>query len=95
MENLNEEIVAQSNYLEKVGIDAFSSIGCEVFNKHPPQKQQYFRANHKPFINAEIYKAIMIRSRMRIRFLKHKSGENRFLFQKQRKRCVSLLQKAE
>ena len=83
MENLNAEIITQSNYLEKDGIDAFSGIFCEVLNKHAPQKKRYLRGNHKPFINAEISKAIMIRSRMRSRFLKHRSDENKHLFHKQ------------
>ena len=38
MENLNAEIVIQSNYLEKDGIDAFSSICDEGLNRHTPQK---------------------------------------------------------
>ena len=80
MENQNAEIITQSNYLEKDGIDAFSSICFEVLNKHAPQKQRYLPANHKPFINAKISKAIMIRSRMRNRFLKHRSDVNRRLF---------------
>ena len=29
MENLNAEIITQSNYLEKDGIDAYSAICCE------------------------------------------------------------------
>ena len=33
MENSNAEIITQSNYLEKDGIDVFSSICCEVLNK--------------------------------------------------------------
>ena len=95
MENLNAEIITQSNYLEKDGIDAFSAICCEVLNKYVPQKQRHIRANHKPFINAEISKAIMIWSRMRNRFLKHRSDENRRLFQKLRNKCLSLLRKAK
>ena len=90
MENLNAEIITQSNYLEKDGIGVFSAICFEVLNKHAPQKQRYLRGNHKPFINAEISKEIMIRSRMRNRFLKHRSDENRRLLFK----CVSLLRKA-
>ena len=39
MENLNAKIVTQSNYLEKDGIGAFSSICCEVLNRHGLQKQ--------------------------------------------------------
>ena len=37
----------------------------------------------------------MIRSRIRNRFLKNRSDENRRLFQKQRNKCVSLLRKAK
>ena len=37
----------------------------------------------------------MIRSEMRNRFLKHRSDENRRLFQKQRNKCISLLRKAK
>ena len=70
-------------------------ICCEVLNKHEQQKERYLRANHKPFINAEISKAIMNRSRMKNRFLKHRSDKNRRLFQKQRNKCVSLLRKAK
>ena len=33
MENSNAEIITQSNYFEKDGIDVFSSIYCEVLNK--------------------------------------------------------------
>ena len=41
MENLITGIVTESNYLQKDGIDALSSICCEVLNKHAPQKQRY------------------------------------------------------
>ena len=95
MEKFNAEIITQSNYLERDGINAFSFICCEVLNKHAPQKQRYLCAKHKPFINAEIAEAIMIRNRKRNRFLKHRSDENRRLFQKQRNMCVSLLRKAK
>ena len=92
---MNSETITQSNYLEKDGIGPFSFMCFEVLNKRAPQKKRYLLGNHKPFINAEISKAIMIRSRMRNRFLKHRSHENRSLFQKQRNKCVSLLRKAK
>ena len=45
-----------------------------------PLKKRYLRHNHKPFINNEISKAIMTRSRLRNRFLKKevKKIENYF-----------------
>ena len=74
---MNSETITQSNYLEKDGIGPFSFMCFEVLNKHAPQKKRYLLGNHKPFINAEISKAIMIRSRMRNRFLKHRSKHNK------------------
>ena len=53
------------------------------------------RYNHKPFINNEISKAIMTGSRLRNRFLKKRSEENRKVFCKQRNKCVSLLRKSK
>ena len=77
---MNSEIITQSSYLEKDGIDPFSFMCFKVLNKHAPQTQRYLLGNHKTFINAEISKAIMIRSRMRNRFLQRRSDENRRLF---------------
>ena len=57
-------------------------------------KKRYIRYNHKPFINNEISKAIMTRSRLRNCFLKNRSEENRKLICKQRNKYVSLLRKS-
>ena len=48
-----------------------------------------------PFINNEISKAIMTRSRLKNCFLKNRSEENRKLFGKQKHKCVSVLQKSK
>ena len=52
-------------------------------------------SNHKTFINNEISKEIMTKTRLRNRFLKSRSEENRKLFCKQRNKCVSLLRKSK
>ena len=59
------------------------------------KKKRYIQSDHKPFNNNEIFKAIMTRSRLRNRFLKNRSEENRKLFCKQRNKCVSLLRKSK
>ena len=46
-------------------------------------KMRYIQYNHKPFANNEISKARSTRSRLRNRFLKNKSEENRKLLSKQ------------
>ena len=51
-------------------------------------KKRYIRYNDKTFINNEISKTTMTRSRLRNRFLKK-------LFFNQRKKCVLLLRKSK
>ena len=81
--------------LDEKGLDAFSEICTDVLDKHGPQRKRYLRLNHKPFMNNEISKAIMTRTRLRNRFLKHRSYQNRDLFRKQRNLCVSFLRKSK
>ena len=45
--------------------------------------------NQSPFINKEISKAIMKRTELRNKFLKHKTDESRQAFVKQRNYCLS------
>ena len=60
---------------------AFPTICSEVFDKHDPRKKPHIQSNHILFINNEIFKAIMtITTRLRNRFLQHRSDENNFFF---------------
>ena len=46
-------------------------------HNHAPMKTKYIRANNSPFVNKEISKAIMVRSRLRNKSLKLKTIESR------------------
>ena len=72
LDSLRHELNVQEHFLNEKGLDAFSTICTEVFDKHAPKKKRYIRSDHKPFINNEIFKAIMTRSRLRNRFLKNR-----------------------
>ena len=48
-----------------------------------------------PFINKTLYKEIMTRSRLRNKFLKGRSEENKKKYSKQCNYCVSLLRKSK
>ena len=61
-----------------------------IFNNHAPLKKRYVRANQAPFMNKKLSKEIMTRSRLRDKFLKTKTGENRKAYNKQRNYCISL-----
>ena len=62
--SLRCELNVQRQFLNEKGLDAFSSNCAEHFIL------RYIRSNHKPFINNEISKAIITRSRLRNRFFK-------------------------
>ena len=86
--NLQKEYTKQKMVFDEKELDAFSEICTYVLDKHAPQRKRYLRSNHKPFMNNEIFKAIMTRTRLRNRFLKNRSNRNRDLFCKQRNLCV-------
>ena len=64
-----------------------------TLNKHAPMKTKYLRANNSPFMNKELTKAIMVRSRLKNKSLKLKTTEAREAYKKQRNFCVSLLRR--
>ena len=66
-----------------------------VLNKHVPRKKKIVRGNQMPFMTIDLSKKIMKRSRLRNRFLKNKSLENRVLYTQQRTYCVSVLRKTK
>ena len=43
----------------------FENIFTSKLNKHAPKKRKWVRGNHKPYINKELRKAIMKRSRLK------------------------------
>ena len=48
-----------------------------TLDKHAPLKKKYIRGNHLPFMNKELPKAIIHRSKLRNNFLRHRFNENR------------------
>ena len=64
-----------------------------ILDIHAPRKQKYARGNHMPFMNKALSKEIMRRTRLRNKFLKDRSEENKKKYSKQRNYCVSLLRK--
>ena len=48
----------------------------------PPMKINYIRANNSSFMNNELSKAIIVRSRLRNKYLKFKTIESRNAYKK-------------
>ena len=66
-----------------------------TLNRHAPPKKRYLRANNAPFMNKTLAKAIMVRSRLRNKYLKLKTCESRDAYKKQRNLCVTLLRETK
>ena len=49
----------------------------ETLNKFAPRKRKTLRENQSPFINKEISKAVMKRTELRNKFLKHEKVRSR------------------
>ena len=58
-------------------------------------KKKYLRANQATFMTKEVRKAIMMRSKLRNKFLQDKNEQSRNDYRKQRNLCVALVRRAK
>ena len=62
-----------------------------VLDKHTPLKKRHVRDNQQNFMDKELNQTIMIRSKLRNKYLKSKSEIDKQRYNKQRTYCVKLL----
>ena len=65
-----------------------------IIDKHAPLKQKTLRGNEAPFMNKNLRKAIYTRSRLKNRYNKNPTDDNKSQYKKQRNKCVNLRKKA-
>ena len=80
--------------IENIPYETFTNVLIGTLNLCAPLKK-YLRANHSKFISKELSKGIMLRSKLRNKFLKDKTNEARIKYRKQRNICVHLLRRAK
>ena len=68
---------------DQCDVSNFKETMFNIFDKHPPMKQKYLRANETPFITKELHREIIKRSRLHNNFLRTKSQGDRLKFNKQ------------
>ena len=78
-----------------ISCEEFQFLFMKTLNKHVPMKIKYIRANNSSFKNNDLSKAIMVRSRLRNKYLKLKTNESREAYKTQRNFCVSLLRQVK
>ena len=98
-ENFREDLLFELSKLiirnKDDGFTGFIEACMETVNQHAPCKQKHVRGNHLPFMNKTLSKEIMMRARLRSRFLKNRTEENKRKYMKQQNYCVSLLRKVK
>ena len=75
--------------------DTFLNICPDTLDDKDSIKRKYLWLNYTPFMNKDISKAIINRTRLRNRFLKSKFFKNKAAYNKRRNSCVSLLRKTK
>ena len=76
---------------EENSLKKFLEVCNKALDEHLPHKSKFVRGNHSPFMNRELSKAIITRTRLRNKFFKEKTVENRKNYNKQRNYCATLL----
>ena len=89
--NLSNEVFCNNDN----GLEKFCKTTMDTLNFFAPIKKKYARGNQMPFMTKDLSKEIMTRSRLRNKYLKDKTEENRLLYTQQRNKCVSLLRKTK
>ena len=75
--------------------NGFEQIVLNLLSSQIPSTKRMVRANQMVFMNKEIYKAIMVRSRLRNKFLKERTAFSREAYNKQRNFCVKLIRESK
>ena len=90
-EKLRESLITFFSTDKNISYDSFENLVLQTLDKMEPTKQKHIRSNQFPFINKDIHKAIMTRTRLRNRFLKEPIPMNRLAYKKQKNYCVSVM----
>ena len=76
-------------------LEKFIKVCINKLNNQVPSKKKYTRGNHLPFMNKELSKTIMNRTRLRNVYLRKRSYENRKKYSKLRNYFVLLLRRTK
>ena len=74
-------------------LDVFTGTAFQILGKHERMKQKSIRGNVSPFMTKNLKKEMMNRSKIRNKYSRNSSEENKLAYNKQRNICTSLLRK--
>ena len=93
-EEFRDSLMTYFSTGKNISYNAFENLVLQTLGKMAPIKQ-HTRGNQSPFMNKDIHKAIMTRTRLRNRFLKEPTQMNRLAYKKQKNYYVSLMRQSK
>ena len=81
---------AHSSENSELAFEKFKMLYSEIVEKHAPIKHKVLKGNQAPFMTRDLSKQIMVRSRLRNKFNKHKTTENWKAYKSRRNKCTSM-----
>ena len=93
MKDIQDKFLELTHEHHSLSFEIFKSTTYQIFDNHVPLKKRYVRANQAPFINKNISKEIMKRTRLRNKFFKTKNELDRENYNRHHNFCVTLMRK--
>ena len=93
-EDLNSKDFSLNTYDQKENYNFITDKFINVVNRHVPLKEKTLRGNQAPFLTKELRKEIYTRSKLKNRYNRNPTEENKAIYKKQRNKCASLRQKS-
>ena len=81
-EKFRESLINCFSTGKNISYNAFENLVLQTLGKMAPIKQKHTRGNQSPFMNKDIHKAIMTRTRLRNRLLKEPTEMIRLAYKK-------------
>ena len=94
-ENKFDEVLSGIVSEPDLDFETKSKMITTELDKAAPFKTKKIRGNNAPFMTKEMRKAIMTRSKLKNRWLKQRSKENKARYNRQRNYCLSLLRQTK
>ena len=90
-DSFRADLKSKLDSCENLTVEKFKSIFDETLNLHAPKKKKTVRGNNAPFMNKTLSKAFMTRARLRNKYFRNPTQENKCLYTKQKNFCTNLL----
>ena len=88
-DELKEELIRT----QVITIDDFIAIFKKVLDRHAPSKKKIVRGNQAPFMNKTLSKAFMTRARLRNKYYRNNTPENKLAYTKHKNLRINLLER--